>query len=82
MFFWNRIEIYSGFSYQEFIELRNALLDANLRYDYRFVHHNTKNSFRINQKNDYSTMYYLYVHQKDYEEAMYLTSNRHMRADK
>lgn len=77
MFFWNRVEIYCGYSYQEFIELRNALMDAHLRYDYRFVNHNKKNRFGGNQK--YSTMYYLYVHKKDYEQAMYLTSNRNQR---
>lgn len=79
MFFWNRVEIYCGYSYEEFIELRNALMDAHLRYDYRFVNHYRKNGFGNNPK--HSTMYYLYVHNKNYEQAMYLTSNRKRKDD-
>ncbi|MGF7143799.1 hypothetical protein HNQ56_002229 [Anaerotaenia torta] len=64
MLFWNRVEIYRGNSLQEFSELKNALATADIKYEYK-----TKGTAE----------YILYVHQRDYEEAMYLTSNRHVR---
>lgn len=79
MWFWNRVELYCGFSMKEFSELRNALAAENIKYEYRMVNYNTKSRGRIRQpwlNSDYETQYYLYVHQKDYEKAMYLTSNR------
>lgn len=82
MMFWNRVEIYCGFSLKEFSELRNSLAVAGIHYDYRIVNLN-KDRGRygmagLNQ--DMVTQYYLYVHQKDYYNAMHLTSNRHVHA--
>ncbi len=65
MMFWNRIEIYSGFSLKEFTELKDALAREGIKYDFRYKEY---------QK--LKVQYYLYVHQRDYEHAMYLTSNR------
>ncbi len=64
MMFWNRIEIYNGFSLKEFSELKNALAREGIKYDYRL------------KDLKFKVQYFLYVHQKDYEHAMYLTSNR------
>ncbi len=81
MIFWNKVEIYCGFSLKEFSELRNALAVAGIRYDYKIVNLNNNRarygSLGLNQ--DYTTQYYLYVHQKDYHHAIHLTSNRHVR---
>lgn len=80
MMFWNRVEIYCGFSLKEFSELRNTLAVAGIRYDYRIVNLN-KNRGKYGSagmNNDMSSLYYLYVHQKDYDNAMHLTSNRHV----
>jgi hypothetical protein len=78
MWFWNRVEIYCGFSLQEFSELRNSLAAAGIKYDYKLVNLNGSRarlgSFGQNTK--YETQYYLYVHQKNYEHAMHLMSNR------
>ena len=78
MLFWNRVEIYSGFSLKEFSELRNSLAVAGIKYDYRLINLN-KSRGRIGsfgQNQQFDTQYYLYVHQRDYEHAMHLTSNR------
>jgi hypothetical protein len=79
MWFWNRVEIYCGYSSKEFYELRDVLAAKKIRYDYRIVNNAGRNnsrkiSFGVNPK--YQYLYYLYVHQKDYDEAMFLTSNR------
>jgi hypothetical protein len=84
MWFWNRIEIYSGFSLKEFSDLRDALIAADIRYDYRQVDRNSSAAFSSNrarfgtlgQNSKFTIQYYLYVHRKDYEHAMFLTSNR------
>lgn len=80
MLFWNKIEIYCGFSLKEFSELRNSLAVAGIKYDYKLVHLNNNHaSFgSFSQNLQYDTQYYLYVHQKDYYHAMHLTSNRHI----
>lgn len=78
MMFWNKVEIYCGFSLKEFAELKNALADSGIRYEYKIVNiHNNRSIFGIQgQKHRYDVQYYLYVHQKDYYNAMHLTSNR------
>jgi len=78
MFFWNRVEIYHGFSLKEFTDLKNSLAVAGVHYDYKYFHPNNHSkpvSFFQDTKN--IVQYYLYVHHKDYEHAMFLTSNRH-----
>lgn len=78
MLFWNKVEIYCGFSLKDFSELRDVLALKGVKNDYRLVNYNCRRSGhpanRIN--NDRSIQYYLYVHKKDYDQAMYLTSNR------
>jgi hypothetical protein len=77
MLFWNKVEIYCGFSFKEFSELRNSLAAAGIRYDYKFVHLGSRVKYdNPGQNQKYETQYYLYVHQKDYYHAMHLTSNR------
>lgn len=86
MLFWNRVEIYNGYSLKEFSELRNSLAAANIRYDYKLVDRNKPGDLAIvragygslGQKQKIVTQYYLYVHQKDYYQAMHLTSNRNV----
>ena len=84
MLFWNRVELYKGKSLKEFSELKNALATAGIRYDYKLSKYN--HSYRnLQDSNNRSNLtsepgsyleYRLYVHHKDYEEAMFLTSNR------
>jgi len=75
--FWNKVEIYCGFSFKEFSELRNSLAAEGIRYDYKMVNLNTRARISsLGEKPQFDTQYYLYVHQKDYYNAMHLTSNR------
>lgn len=87
MFLWNRIELYKGTSLKEFTELKNSLAAAGIKYDYKLSNHNRSS---LNLSDSYSRghltteprlmmEYTLYVHHKNYDEAMYLTSNRHNR---
>lgn len=80
MLFWNKVEIYNGFSFKEFSELRNSLAVAGIRYDYKLVSlsSNRVRAGNFGENPDYTTQYYLYVHQKDYYHAMHLTSNRNV----
>ncbi len=79
MWFWKRVEIYCGNSLNEFSELRDALASKGIEYDYKRIDHN---AIRNNRHGNIATLpkretlYYLYVHHKDYDEAMHLTSNR------
>lgn len=82
MLFWNRIEIYNGFSEKEFIELQNSLKAANIPFEHKIykikkaMQSNTNGSAINNPGSHTGVKYALYVHQKDYEQAMHFTSNR------
>lgn len=71
--FWNRREVYMGFSMKKFNEVRDILLANNIKYDYRLINYNSGNvrarfgSFGQNPEFEYE--YYLYVHKNDYEYA-------------
>ncbi len=86
MFFWNRVEIYEGYSLREFSELKNALAVDGITYDYRMIDRSNV-GLRPNPRRTYlpsgvdpknAVQYSLYVHHRDYERAIYLTSNRHL----
>lgn len=78
--FWNRREVYIGFSMKKFNEIRDILLANNIKYDYRVINHNGENSrarfgsYGMNSKYEYE--YYLYVHKSDYDYA-YAKINGH-----
>lgn len=79
MLFWKRVEIYCGYSLKDFNELKEALSNKKIVYDYKIV--NSFNSSRfghIGTNPLYDKMYYLYVHHKDFDRAMFYTSNRKM----
>jgi hypothetical protein len=78
MFFWNRVELYNGFSLKEFSDLRDSLIAKGIGYEYKLNNRN-RNRAKISsfgENPEFQTQYYLYVHHKDYEQAMFLTSNR------
>lgn len=78
MLFWNRVEIYCGYSLRDFSELRDCLNTKGISYDYKLINGSNNRtrfgSLGLNPK--FKTMYYLYVHRKDYDQAMFITSNR------
>jgi hypothetical protein len=75
--FWNRKEVFVGFSLERFNEVRQALLVNRIEYEYRLVNHNSAYGFgsrrartgTFGEKEEYSVTYYVYVHRKDYENA-------------
>ncbi len=77
MWFWKRVEIYCGYSLNDFSELRDALASKHIKYDYRIVNNNKIGRGDLGINKNYAILYYLYVHKKDYDQAMYITSNRH-----
>ncbi len=75
MIFWNRVEVYCGYSMGDFNQYRDILASGRIRYDYRLINRNQSHrarfgSFFLNPKVE--TQYYLYVHKNDYEKAMFL----------
>ncbi len=79
MLFWKKVEIYCGFSFKEFTELRKALKAKGIRYDFRIMNSNASSGHQ-NESSDTNdkNLYYLYIHSKDYYQAMHTTSNRNV----
>ena len=75
--FWNRREVYMGYSLEKFYEARQKLEAYNVKYTYRLAGNDTTFFFEsrraymgsLGENPALSTMYYHYVHKKDYELA-------------
>jgi len=80
MWFWNRKEIYHGFSMKEFGDIRDKLSLGKFKYDYKVVDMNSSGVFSSNRarygsfglNNNFVKEYYLYVHKNSYDNAIYL----------
>ncbi len=75
MWFWNRREVYHGFSLKAQAETSEFLKANHIKYDYRVINLNSNNrgrtgSYGLNK--DYEKEYYIYVHKKDYEYVTHL----------
>ncbi len=77
---WNRREVYTGFSNEEFNKARAVLVEHGIRCDRRIVNPTRTRAtwgtpraavadLFVNQK--YASQYYLYVNKKDYDAAMH-----------
>ena len=67
---WNRKEVYMGYSMVECGEIRSILATNNIKYTYKVINRyahgrGTRSSF--GEKSEFSYMYYVYIHKKDYE---------------
>ncbi len=71
MWFWNKIEVYCGFSLTEFCELRDILASKGIPYSCRLVNMNSRRFGTLGQKPGLDTQYYLYIHKKDYDNAIH-----------
>lgn len=73
---WNQKEVFAGYSMKEFNEVREILSSNNIKYKYRLVNNNAgasrSRTGSFGENLEYSTMYYIYVHQRDYENAQEL----------
>jgi len=82
--FWNRKEVYMGNSLERFYEARQRLEDNGIKYDYKLVSNNSASLFGSSRSQfgsfgenlQLSTMYYLYVHKKDYDYACGVSRSR------
>ncbi|WMJ85267.1 hypothetical protein [Anaerocolumna sp. MB42-C2] len=75
MWFWNRREIYHGFSLKTQADVREVLKANHIKYDYRVINLNNKGRVRTGNlgiNNDFSLEYYIYVSKKDYEKTSHL----------
>ena len=71
IFFWNRKEVYFGTSLQKFGEVQSLLSANKLNFTYRIINMNGSSSLgRVGQKAELAYEYYIYVHKKDYEDAL------------
>ncbi|MDF2883568.1 MAG: hypothetical protein K0R54_4125 [Clostridiaceae bacterium] len=81
--FWNRKEVFMGYSLHKLREVRDILYENKIKYDYRIV--NPKGPYLFSsrrarigtygEKKEYSPTYYVYVHKNDYEYAYEVLKN-------
>lgn len=84
LMFWNRREIYSCHSLQEFNKFKDKLSVANINYDYKIVNRNVASAFDSSrsivgssiENQNIAYQYYLYVHKNDYDEAIFVISKK------
>ena len=76
----NRREIYTGFSMEEFAKMREILSSNQIKYSVKVFNPNygSRESGRgtFGENPNYFYQYYIYVHKKDYEEACYHINKR------
>jgi hypothetical protein len=81
MLFWKRREIYMGSSLEEYAAVRQKLAANHIRYDIKSVNRFGSSAGRMlpmgrstidvmNQRSQYMDIYYVYVHNEDYDRAM------------
>lgn len=76
MWIWNRREIYYGYSMKTFSELRDCLAFNKLRYDYKIRTSGNSRFGHLGENMEYNQQYYLYVHKKDYDNAVYFINKK------
>ncbi|MFA9381191.1 MAG: hypothetical protein ACERKO_09030 [Acetanaerobacterium sp.] len=85
IWFFNRKEVYTGFSMKEFVRVRDVLAANGIRYDHSVVDMSSRGRGTQSPLNAslagaaFSKMgeqmmkqYYVYVHKNDYEQARHL----------
>lgn len=78
MFWFNRVEVYAGYSFQDFTKIKDILSDAHIAYTYKMVDQirDTRRrfgEFGMNVKYEY--LYYIYVQKNDFEKARCLIAD-------
>lgn len=78
MFFFDKEEVYIGYSLEDVSKIINILSDKNIKYDYKVMKYlNSSDRFtfkRVGINMDYETQYTISVKNKNYEEARYLVN--------
>ncbi|MBK5263045.1 MAG: hypothetical protein JJE17_10850 [Peptostreptococcaceae bacterium] len=80
---WNQREVYIGNPSEELKSTMDTLTEHKIKYKYRvfsgssvhFLNSTIASLGIFNQKNDCSKIYYVYVHKKDYADALAVLEN-------
>ena len=72
---WNQKEVFVGFSFQKFNEVRQILSTNKIESKHRLVNNSNTRSGTFGENMDYSITYYVYVRKKDYENACAILKN-------
>ena len=75
--FWNRKEVFAGYSLKGVSEARDILVTNNIKYKFKIVNANNRHGLGTGQvipgtfgeNINYSKMYYLFVHEEDDAKA-------------
>lgn len=71
--FWNKREVFMGYSVQKFSQVRAILHANNIKYKYKVVTINggaqQGRIGTLGENADFMNTYYIYVHKKDYNAA-------------
>lgn len=75
--YWNRQEVYMGYSISKCSDIRSLLANSNIEYTYKTI--NCTNSAtsgsgcgvrgEFDKRIEFNYMYYIYVHKNDYDYA-------------
>lgn len=83
IFIWNRKEVYSGFSMDEFSRVKSILSAKGIKYDFKTVNRTTSSVVDITREKTgsmgeslkYSYEYYIYVNKNNYDDAVFAINN-------
>ncbi len=68
--FWNKKEVYIGYSMAEYANIRDILVANQIKYTYKTVSSSSGNRRGVigsfGESAELSCMYYIYVHKNDY----------------
>ena len=75
---WNQREVFVGLSLEKFNKVLSILSANKIKYKYKIINRNSSNVFSsrrgrtgtFGENIDYSNAYYVYVHKKDYDNAL------------
>lgn len=78
--FWNKAEVYLGYSVKDFSKVRDILTSNGIEYSCKvttkggsaFLDFNRARLSSLGDKSELSYEYHIYVHKKDYDSARYL----------
>ncbi len=77
--FWNRKEVYMGYSMSDFADIRSVLAVHSIKYTFKVINacgSNYKRRGIFGEDSKFNYMYYIYVHKRDYEWACELIKGR------
>lgn len=77
--FWNKKEVYSGYSIGECARIRDIIGGNKINYSYKVVNRNTSSAFGTTRshigsfggRSDLENEYFIYVHKDDYDAAIH-----------